>query len=314
MFNRLVNAFQQLPGVSAWWLLAFLFGSFWMLNSCSEKRDISNSNLILKTGVIYASDGSFIAQGGKIRIGLLASGGGVPLTYVKIERKTLSGTSVEVDKGLYADEGGYDEDFVFSKDSSAIETWVITVMNADRDTAIKQMKIYKAAGSAYGDIHFHASLNIGFQDNDQLGHFLDADEGVVYDDAGIQGHEGKIDVLGYYYVTSGLPSPSLTCPGYTAAIGFYPGLGVWPVRQNILYDYASTDNNLVTEEQFDGAVNDSLLVSAYKPAKVSGNCKYCYTGKIIPFKTQEGKYGLIKVIRADQMEDGSMEVAIKVQK
>jgi hypothetical protein len=46
---------------------------------------------------------------------------------------------------------------------------------------------------------------------------------------------------------------------------------------------------------------------------VSGNCKYCYTGKIIPFKTQEGKYGLIKVLHADEVSTGYMELEIKVQ-
>jgi len=285
-----------------------------MLASCSGKDEISRSNLILKTGVNYTSQGASIAQGGKIRIGVMASGGEVPLTYIKIERVTSAGVSLEVDKGIYALKGGYDEDFVFSKDSTEMETWLVTVMNADRDTATRKLTIYRSSGSAYGEIIYHQSVTMGFQDHPNLGQFLDADQGIVYDDAGVQGHEAEIDILGYYYVTSGLPSPSLTCPGYTAAIGYYPELGTWPVRNNTLYDYASTDNNLITQAQFESAMNDSLLVTAYIPAKVSGNCKYCYTGKIIPFKTQEGRYGLIRVIRADQQRDGSMEIAIKVQK
>jgi hypothetical protein len=88
----------------------------------------------------------------------------------------------------------------------------------------------------------------------------------------------------------------------------------WPVKNSILYDYQTSDNNLVTTDQFDSALNDSLLVSAYKPDKVSGNCKYGYTGKVIPFKTQEGKYGMIKVLQADEREDGTMEIAVKIQK
>lgn len=70
----------------------------------------------------------------------------------------------------------------------------------------------------------------------------------------------------------------------------------------------------MTISQFDAAMNDSLLVTAFKPDKVSGNCKYGYTGKVIPFKTQEGKYGMIKVIHADEKEDGIMEIAVKIQK
>jgi hypothetical protein len=39
-----------------------------------------------------------------------------------------------------------------------------------------------------------------------------------------------------------------------------------------------------------------------------------YTGKVVPFKTQEGKYGLVKVVHADQKDDGSIQISIKVQK
>ena len=91
-------------------------------------------------------------------------------------------------------------------------------------------------------------------------------------------------------------------------------MSTWKVKKTTLYDYRSSDNNLVTSAQFDDAKNDSLLVTAYKPEKVSGNCKFGYTGKVIPFKTNEGKYGLIKVIHADEKEDGVIEIAIKVQK
>jgi hypothetical protein len=222
--------------------------------------------------------------------------------------------SLQADKGIYIASGVYDEDFVFAKDSSYQETWVVTVMNADRDTVVRRLQVFRATGSAYGEIRYHPSLTIGLQDNNQFGHFVDVDSGIVYDHSTIQNNEGAIDLFGYYYITSGLPSPSLTCPAYTAAIAYYPELGTWPVKNSTLYDYASTDNDLISVGQFEAAQNDSLLVSAYKPGKVSGNCKYCYTGKVIPFKTREGKYGLVRVIRADQSSGGSMEIAIKVQK
>jgi hypothetical protein len=54
-------------------------------------------------------------------------------------------------------------------------------------------------------------------------------------------------------------------------------------------------------------------VAGYNPQNVSGNCKFCYTGKIVPFKTDQGKYGMIKVIRADETENGTVEMEIKIQ-
>jgi hypothetical protein len=187
-------------------------------------------------------------------------------------------------------------------------------MNADRDTISASLSFFRGEGTSYGDIYHVPSLVIGMQDNASYGHYLDVDNALVYSNNDVAGHDPDIDILAYYYVTSGLPSPSLTCPGYTAASGYYPILNNWTVKNTTLYDYKSTDNNLVSVEQFDAALNDSLLVNAYKADKVSGNCKYCYTGKVIPFKTDAGKYGLIKVIRTDHTTDGSMEIAVKVQK
>jgi len=252
--------------------------------------------------------------GGQIRIGMLASGSGSALTYLRIERITASDTLIQLDRGIYAGREGYDADFVFSKDTAATETWKVTVMNADRMIASESLIINRGSGSAYGEINYYPSIILGFQNNTSLNHYLDVDMGVAYDDNSIAGHEGDVDILGYYYVTSGLNSPSLTCPGYTAAVGFYPSLNSWPVKLTTLYDYKSTDNNLISPDFFDAAANDSLLVTAYKPDKVSGNCKYCYTGKIVPFKTEAGKYGLIKVLRADESDIGSIEVAVKIQK
>jgi len=94
---------------------------------------------------------------------------------------------------------------------------------------------------------------------------------------------------------------------------WYPVFADWSVKNSTNYDYKTSDNDLISVEQFDAAENDSLLVSGYLPQNVSGLCKYCYTGKVIPFKTSGGKYGMVKVIRADEQEGGSMEIAVKIQ-
>lgn len=293
------------------WLI--LFSVFLLFCSCSKEEAVKIPSLILKTGQQYTSGNAQIPTGGTIRIGVLASGAGAPLTYIRIDRITGDDTVTQVDRGLYAGREGFDADFTFAKDTAAVEVWKITVMNADRAQAVDSLIVYRGSGSDYGPIRHYASVVFGFQSNPDLGHFVDADLGIVYDEAGVNGKENTIDFLGYYYVTSGLPSPSLTCPGYTSAVAWYPMLSGWSARNNTLYDYLSTDNDLVSAADFDGAVNDSLLINAYRPEKVSGNCKYCYTGKVVPFKTEDGKYGLIKVIRADQTESGSMEIELKIQ-
>jgi len=296
------------------WLFAFVLIPFVFLSSCKKEDSPKSASLILKTGVSYTADGAYVPVGGQIRIGVLASGSGVPLTYLKIMRITAYDTITQKDIGIYVGREGYDNDFLFSKDTTAYEIWRVVVMNADRDTAVRSIIVFKGEGSDYGSISYFPSVTLSFQNSNTFNHFLDLDNGAAYSENTVTGHESEIDLLCYYYVTSGLPSPSFTCPGYTAAVGYYPVLNTWTKKNNTSFDYHTTDFNLVSIAQFDAATNDSLLVTAFKPEKVSGNCKYCYTGKIIPFKTDAGKYGLIKVIRADETETGSIEISIKIQK
>jgi len=296
------------------WLFVFSFLYCIVFQSCTKEEATKRASLMLKTGVVFTQSGAFIPPGGTIKIGVLASGAGVPLTYIRIERITTYDTLTQHDEGIYAGSGGYDADFTFSKDTASVELWRVLVMNADRDTAVKTITVFKAEGTAYGPIDYFETIKLSFQGNHSYGHFLDVNTGNVFDETSVAGHTEEIDILGYYYVTSGLPSPTFTCPGYTAAVAYYPQMATWPVKNNTLYDYKTSDNNLISISQFDAATNDSLLVTAYKPDKVSGNCKYGYTGKVIPFKTQAGKYGMIKVIVADETETGTMEIAVKIQK
>ena len=295
------------------WLILSCMTLAGMFSSCTKEEDTSKTFLMLKTGSAYTPDGAEISEGGTIRIGILASGAGSPLTYIRIDRIAGNDTVTQYDRGIYCEDEGLDLDVSFSKSSAEEETWQVTVMNADRVTAVQSLKIYKGTGTAYGPIHYFPSVTIGLQQNNAGNQFLDLDQGLAYNQTTVSGHEPEIDLLGYFYYTSGNPSPTFTCPGYNSAIGYYPVLANWTVKNTTLYDYNSSDNNLVAPGLFDAAVNDSILVSAYNSTKVSGNCKYCYTGKIIPFKTQAGKYGLIKVIRADESAEGTIEMAIKIQ-
>jgi hypothetical protein len=304
----------QLLTKGLWLLLFSIAASGIFLSSCTKDDEVSKSSLILKTGTLYTQNGAHIPVGGTIKIGVLASGAGAPLTYIRIDRITGHDTLTQLDRGIYIGNEGLDADYTFSKDTAAVELWQVMVMNAARDTAIRTITVNKGTGTAYGPIHYFENIKLGLQNNDLSGQFLDVNTGSVFDANSVTGHESEIDILAYYYITSGLPSPTFTCPGYTAASGYYPQLNSWPVKNNTLYDYITSDNNLVSISQFDAAENDSLLVTAYKPDKVSGNCKYGYTGKVVPFKTQEGKYGLIKVVHADEVDNGAMELEIKIQK
>jgi len=192
--------------------------------------------------------------------------------------------------------------------------WVKVPPAAYRDTASVSLTVLKGAGSAWGEINFHPSIKAGLQDNQTLHYFVDLHSGAVWNAAEVTGHEAEVDMAAFSYFTSGTSSPTLTCPGYSSALTDYPMFGSWDVRNQTMYDYYTSDNDPITVEQFNLATNDSLLVNVYRPGSVSDQSKFACTGKVVPFRTADGKYGLIRVIHADETPSGEMEIAVKIQK
>ena len=285
------------------------------LSGCDKEKTTGYPPvLILKPGSQYTSDGSYVPVGGKLVFGLSVSGSGAAITNLRVNRMSGGSVITEIDKGMFIAKGGLDTTLVFNKGGASSEKWSFFVMNANRDTSSVTVTVNLGSGSAYGDIETFPSVIVGYHLNNVYPHFLDLNTGIVYDHTSVAGNEAAIDLAAFWYMTSGKSSPTLTCPGYPSALTYYPDFSSWPVKNSTLYDYYTSDNELISPSLFDKAINDSLLVAGYKPQNVSGLCKYCLTGKVIPFKTSAGKYGLILVKRADETPDGSMEVAIKIQK
>jgi hypothetical protein len=292
-------------------LLAFLAIA---IPACtSEDNPETYPFIILGQGDEFTIDGEYVPVGGQMKFALSAVGGGPAITNLRVRRILENSTITELDKGMYIATGGLDTTLVYVKSDADQETWSFFIQNENRDTSSVFITIYKGEGSAYGAINYYPSITLGYSENDQFSHFLDLKSGIVFSEDNVSGHEQDIDLAAFYYITSGKSSPTLTCPAYPSAQTYYPMFESWSVKNSTLYDYYTSDNNLVSISQFDAAENDSLLVAGYKPQNVSGLCKYCLTDKIIPFKTANGKYGMVKVIRADESNSGSMEIAIKIQ-
>lgn len=296
------------------YVLILCFISFLFIQ-CSEDESVSsNPFVLLKTGDAYTNNEAYIPVGGQLKFGISAVGDGFAITNLTIKRITVNGFVTELDRGMYIKTGGLDTTVTFYKGNAEQETWKFSIMNSNRDTASVSLIVYKGSGSAYGDIDFFPSITIGYQNNSTLPNYVDVNTGLAYTSSTVTNNEALIDLVSYYYLSSGVSSPTISCPAYNTAKSYYPLMNSWSTQNSTVYDYYTTDNNLISVAQFDAAQNDSLLVNGYRPANVSGTCKFCYTGKVIPFKNVQGKYGLIKVIHADEVDTGQIEIAIKIQK
>lgn len=285
-----------------------------IIAGCTPEEQETTPLVLLKAGSSYTADGSAVAPGGALRFGLSVSGGGGAITNLLVRRISDGVAVTEADRGMYISYGGLDTTLTYTRGYGQVEKWVFSVMNSLRDTASASLTVLKGAGSAWGEIDYHPSITIGLQENSTLPHFVDLHSGAAYDVSGVTGHEAEVDMAAFWYLTSGTSSPTLTCPAYSSALTYYPLFGSWSVKNQTMYDYYTSDNNLVTPAQFELATNDSLLVNAYRPGSVSGQSKFAYTGKVVPFRTADGKYGLLRVISADETPSGEMEIAVKIQK
>lgn len=284
------------------------------LAGCTPQEPETTPLVLLKGGGTYTADGSAVAPGGTLRFGLSVSGGGGAITNLVVRRISDGVAVTEADRGMYISYGGLDTTLTYTRGYGQAEKWVFSVMNSHRDTASASLTVLRGAGSAWGEIYYHHSIRIGLQENSSLPHFVDLHSGTAWDAAGVAGHEAEVDMAAFWYLTSGTSSPTLTCPAYSSALTYYPLFGSWSVKNQTMYDYYTSDNDLVTPAQFELADNDSLLVNAYRPGSVSGQSKFAYTGKVVPFRTADGRYGLLRVIRADETPSGEMEIAVKIQK
>lgn len=296
--------------------ILLLLAAFVFFSGCQkDSKEIIQPILLLKSGD-FTADGAIIPVGGRLSFGIVATEGSAPLTNLSVFREVHGKRITELDKGIYIESGGLDFIFNAVKSNAEIEIWHFRVFNANRDSATVKLTITLGEGSAYGPVFHFTSVRIGMQENTIFPKYLDLHSGIAYSSENLTGNESLIDFVGFVYKTGGVMSPTLCCPAYSGSssvTGFYPEIASWSVRNSTLYDYFSSDNGLISNALFDSATNDSLLVTAFNPGNVSGLCKYGYAGRVIPFKTEDGKYGMIKMMHSDTTASGYMEMEIKIQ-
>jgi hypothetical protein len=281
------------------------------ISGCVSEEPETNPFIIMKIGNGLITDGSTVSPGGTMKFGISATGGGGTITNLVVKRNGDGVIVTEMDRGIYITSGGLDTVLTFTRGYATTEKWTFFIMNSYRDTASVSLTVLKGSGSAYGEINYYPSVTLGYQSNTFYPQYLDVNTGVSYTSATVTGNESLIDLVMLWHINN---YPTLSCPGYGATQSYYALFSSWTAKNMTTYDYYTSDNNLITTDQFDAAKNDSLLTLGYKPGNVSGFSKYAYTGKVVPFKTSEGKYGLVKIINAGENADGAAEIAVKIQK
>jgi hypothetical protein len=298
--------------------IIFILAVF-VFNGCKKEKEKLPPTISFKTGSSYTQDGAIVVVGHKLFFGIHAEGISESITNFTVKKVLNNGTIVTMmDTGLFNQT--LDLDKIFYQNVEDVATWKFAVMDRNHMSAEISMVVNKDPNSTFGGIFYYPSIKLGYQNNTTYGHFLDPSTGNVYMDDSATAHNNVMDILIYYIISSGLPSPVLSSPGEmdnasTEAQTYYPFIASWTPRNYTLWDisFDNGNNAPLTSSDFYSTQNDSLLIVSYHPVWGKKKFRWATAGKIIPFLTTGGKMGLVNVISADSSDTGTMEIAVKIQ-
>ncbi|HAQ65231.1 MAG TPA: hypothetical protein DCR43_05185 [Bacteroidales bacterium] len=276
------------------------------LISCSEDDATPLPTLQIATGEGVVTNGDTIGEGTLMFFRLILNGNGTKITNLVATITYNDQKKTMMDFGLWKE--NLDTIIGFYKSDWQQENWTFTVMTEKRDFASAGLTILKDTISSFGSIVTWPLVTLSFQGINGP-HYFDVETGEVLTDAEATVRQSDIDLLVYYYNDAGKPSPTFSSPGDQDALTHYPVIGNWTTLNYTKYDYVSQ----TTPDAFDKATNDSLLIKQYDDVWGRRKYKYATAGWVFPFKTANGKIGLIKVLRSDVDASGTIDFAVKVQ-
>jgi hypothetical protein len=297
-------------------LILTLISVLMIFISCNKEDEKNPPVINLKQGAEFTKDGAEVKIGYKLIFGIQAQGNDANITNFTIKKNLVDGTTITVmDTGLNAESLDIEKIFYQSIEDEVL--WTFSVMDKNRLSSQSSITVFKDPDSQFGGIYYYPSITMGYQENTEFGHFLDPFTGKVYFEDSATLLQNDMHFLVYYIVDDDLPSPVFSSAGEmdnfsTEAKLFYPCIIDWQTRRFTKWDI-SVDDDPIPLEAFDQAFNDSLLIVSYDAVWGKKKFKWATNGRIIPFQTAGGKFGLVKVINAEHSEDGKIEFAVKIQ-
>jgi len=286
-------------------LLVFI--GIFLVYSCKKENNESFPLLNLKTTASYTINHSYLSNH-QVKLGIIATGIDANITNLVIRCSGKNFSKTVLDEGSNTEI--LDIDKIFTNVWGDSLLWTITVMDHNRNFASLSITTYDTC-KTYAAIHSFTNIEMGMQNNVTIPQLLNAVNGTLYSFAQGQQNPQSVDILCYYYVSSGLPSYTLSSVGDMDAVTYYSLIAAFNPKNYTDWDYATQ----LTTIAFDNCTNDSLLVASFHSGAGFSSRKYKFAdaGKVVPFKTQGGKIGLIKVISVSGNEAGKIVFDLKIQ-
>ncbi len=278
-----------------------------ILCSCKKEANESMPLLNLKTQTSYTVNNSYLSNH-QVKFGIIALGKDANITNLVIKCSGKNFSKVIIDEGCNTNLLDIDKTFTNVMGDSL--QWSITIMDHNRNFSILNLTTYDT-NKTFAPIHSYTHIEMGMQNNPAIPQLLNAVNGTLYSFSQGQQSAQLVDIVCYYYVTSGLPSYTFSSAGDSDAPLFYPNIANFNPKNYTDWDYATQ----LTSVAFDNCMNDSLLIASFHAGAGFSSRKYKFAdaGKVVPFKTAGGKTGLIKVIAVSGNEAGKIVFDLKIQ-
>lgn len=274
--------------------------------SCSKDDDKDAPTLSFKTTTGYTSANATVDYNDTVTVGVQAISNGSD-NLVKFVLK--ADNQVMLDSTFNSLQ--YSMDFSIIKGASASETWTFTV--TDAAGKVTETSIVLSRPST--EITTYSAVVLGAQANTTEPSFFSISDGTTYFQSDAFENQAKIDMFCFYedstyasgknnFTTLAAPGSNITeiFNGNTAPENY--------TTKNITY-FVETS---LTAAQFDAITNDEGILQSYDPSNQFKKAKNLKAGEVWAFKTAGGKYGLLKVLNVVTGADGSLGMAVKVQK
>ncbi len=282
-----------------------LISASFFLTGCSKDEDPIPPTITFKKDAGYVSASTSANYGDTLNFGITATANGTD-NLVKFQvfangLKLLDST---------VNTQSFTFDFYTVKSILDKEVWKFVTTDIAGNSKSDSITIT----GKFGEINTYSSIKFGAQNNTAEKGFLSfsnsASTSYTQDEA--FGHQADIDMFCFYENTaSSVNLMTLAAPGSNIK-GIFTGATApeFYDTKNVTFFTKTT----LSSAQFDAVQNDAVIRASFDPDNKFKKAKLLTVGDVYAFKLQSGKYGLYKVTAIEGTEDGTLQIAVKIQK
>lgn len=284
----------------------FAFSLLLLMFSCNENEGDGAGpviSLIDENGLI--SSDTIISPGQFMNFGVDASMGDFDITQFLIRVK---GETVQnwFDTGMYTPHliwyGSY------AKSYNDNETWEFIVRDRYGHEQITSILIGIDSINDPGSIDQFENIIMGAQNNNDHGGFIELFEAQLFFQEEARQNQEIIDLI--YYL--GEDEHTMGSPGANIEDGIFS-----PEYTPTTWEYRNTTRYIPVDmnpEEFEMIENDSILLVSYIEGEGKRKAKNLQTDNVFSFKTQDLRFGIMKINEVTGTAEGTVSIDIKIQK